>query len=74
MEMKINNYERSHCEFLKFFKMSLMFYEDKHKCSASEKINGNCHAFADSRWAMRPSLLLTDSEYLGISQCLSNIL
>jgi hypothetical protein len=30
--------------------------------------NGNCHVFADSCWAILPSLLLAVRGYLGISQ------
>jgi hypothetical protein len=34
-------------------------------------MNENCHVFADSRWAILPSLLLAGGGYLGISQGLS---
>jgi hypothetical protein len=28
-------------------------------------MNGNCHIFADSRWAILPSLLIADCRYFG---------
>jgi hypothetical protein len=40
--------------------------------AASEKMDGNCNVFANSRWAILPSLLLADVYYLGISSRLSN--
>jgi hypothetical protein len=33
-----------------------------------------CHIFANSRWAILPTLQLAESECLGISQQLSNTL
>jgi hypothetical protein len=35
------------------------------------KGDGNCHVYADGRWAILPSLLLADGGNLGISQWLS---
>jgi hypothetical protein len=43
--------------------------EQKH--SPSEKRDGNCHVFANSRWEILPPLLLAGCRYLGISQRLS---
>jgi hypothetical protein len=37
-------------------------------------MNGNCHIFANSRWAILPPLLLANSGHLGISQRLSDTL
>jgi hypothetical protein len=52
--------------------MSLISYEYKRKCSASEKISGNRHIFVDNCWTVLNSLLLADGGNLGISQQLSN--
>jgi hypothetical protein len=48
-------------EQLSVFKVfhSSFDYVCKQKCGASEKRNGNCHVFANSRWAILPFLLLT---------------
>jgi hypothetical protein len=34
-------------------------------------MNGNCHGFANRRWAILPPLLMAIGVYLGISQQLS---
>jgi hypothetical protein len=47
------------------------FEKCEQKCSPSEKMNGNCQVFANSRREILPPLLLADGRYLGISQQLS---
>ncbi len=42
--------------------------------SKSEEMDGNCHVFANSLWAILPQFLLADVGYLGISQQLSHTL
>jgi hypothetical protein len=44
----------------------LTFHNCKQKCGASEKGDGNCHVFANSRWAIQPPLLLADGGYFVI--------
>jgi hypothetical protein len=50
----------------------------KRKCCAKEKRDGNCHVFANSRWAIQSPLLLAGLfptvflYFLRIAQRLSN--
>ncbi len=38
--------------FLTIFNASLGFNKYEQKSSASEKLDGNCHIYVDSRWAI----------------------
>jgi hypothetical protein len=58
----------------KFSTASSNFNKCKQKCSISEEINGNCHVLVNSHWAVLHPLLLANSEYMGISQRLSDTL
>jgi hypothetical protein len=51
--------------------VSLIFYEYKHKCNASEKINGN-NTFLPIAAGISSSVLSADSMKLGISQWLAD--
>jgi hypothetical protein len=53
-------------EPLKVSSTSATFHHYKPKRSSSEKREGNCHIFANSRWAILPPLLLADCGYLGL--------
>jgi hypothetical protein len=59
---------------LNIFHSSFDLKKYEQKCGPSEKMDGNCHVFANSRWEILPPLLLAGWSYLGISQRLSNTL
>jgi hypothetical protein len=56
---------------LKIFTAPSTFKKCEQKHFPSEKRDGNCHVFANSRWEILPPLLLAGCRFLGISQRLS---
>jgi hypothetical protein len=58
-------------EHKKFFSAPSTFNKCEQKRSPSEKRDGSCHVFANSRWKILPPFLLAGCRYLGISQRLS---
>jgi hypothetical protein len=68
---KSKNWKRAAEHLKKFSQLPLSYKKRKQKCSPSEKKDGNCHVFANSRWEIFPLLTLAGCRYLGISQRLS---
>jgi hypothetical protein len=56
---------------LNIFHSSFDFKKCGQKGDPSEKMDRNCHVFANSRWEILPPLLFAGWRYLGISQRLS---